>query len=183
MKNIIFGFLIILLGILLLLDNLNILDFYNVIFTYWPVLLIVIGIYYLLKNYKIAEKHTETSPDLVQYSSVFNDFKLEINSKNFKGGTISTVFGDIILDISQAEIADGKHILKLNSVIGDLIVKVPENYNIGFKSSTLIGSLKIFDKSSNGLLKSLYLEKNLSPNLNKKFYVITSQLIGDLKIN
>lgn len=182
MKNIAFGLILVLVGFLLLLDNLGVLDFFDVILTYWPIILIIAGIYFLLRNFQQIKNYKEKSSDLIHYSSVFENIQLNINSKNFKGGSISTLLGDIVLDISQVELAEGEHMLRVSSVFGDLIIKVPEKCNMSFNSSTVIGSLKVFNKSSNGLFRSLKLETSFTQNLSK-FHIITSQIIGDLKIN
>lgn len=183
MKNIIFGLILVLLGCLLILDNLGVLDFFEVILTYWPILLIIIGIYYVFKSPQRNEEKKEKSADLIHRSSVFEDIQLNINSKNFKGGSLSTLFGDIILDISQVEFAEGEHILKINAAIGDIIIKVPDQYNIKYDNSTIIGSLQVFDNNLNGVFRNLKLETHVAQNLNHKFHIITSQIIGDLKIN
>lgn len=183
MKNFLLGIVLILLGMLLLLDNLDVLDFFETVGTYWPLLLILVGIYYIFYKGKHLERDKNIQNDLIHQSSVFNDIDLTIESKNFKGGSVSTFIGDISLDISNVELKDTNKILRVSSFIGDIYIKIPENYNLSFDCSTALGDLKVLDKSSNGLFRNLKFEVVKSESSIQKIQIITSQLIGDLKIN
>lgn len=184
MKNFFLGIIFILLGVLLLLDNLEVLDFFETIGTYWPLLLIFVGIYYILysKN-KELEKHKNIQNDLIHHSSLYRDIDLKFESKNFKGGSVSTFIGNINLDISNIEFSGGEKILRVNSFIGDIFLKIPDKYNLSFNCSTALGDLKVLDKSSNGLFRNLKFEVVKSESTSQKIHIITSQFIGDLKIN
>ncbi len=52
MKNSWFGIVLIVLGVIFLLDNFGIVTFHRLLHSYWPVLLIIYGVYILLKNRK-----------------------------------------------------------------------------------------------------------------------------------
>lgn len=182
MKNFLLGIFLVLLGVLLLLDNLEVLDFFETVGTYWPILLILIGIYYIIYKGKEHKNNKNIQDDVIRKSSVFSDIDLAVESKNFKGGLISTFIGSINLDISNIELKANDNILKLNSFIGDIFIKLPSSYNFSFNCSTALGDLKVLDKSSNGLFRNLKFEVVKSENPNQKIHIITSQFIGDLKI-
>src|SRR5437867_10046801 len=109
-KNLFIGFILITFGVLFLLDNLGVADFGEMIHDYWPLILILWGVSLLTRKRK-SPPEVRSSPtaqpldrELLHESSVFGDLFLSISSQNFKGGSLSTVFGDCDLDLSRAAI-------------------------------------------------------------------------------
>src|SRR5271169_1370318 len=87
--------ILITLGVLFLLENLGIADFGTIISTYWPLILILIGIRIF---FRYGRSSTQSSPagsvntgatqelnaSMVNNSNVFGDVDLKINSKEFR---------------------------------------------------------------------------------------------------
>ncbi len=191
MRNLFWGLVLITLGVLFLLDNMEIVDFSYLIRTYWPVIFILWGIHVLLRkkqqsHIEITTEPSESVGDLIHRSNIFGDESFSVNSQNFKGGSISNVFGDIDLDLSKAIIADGEHVLRLNSVFGDTIVQAPKDCGIAVTASAVFGDLKVFNEKAGGLFKEI---KFTSPDYHtplangaKKIKIQVSQIFGDLRI-
>jgi predicted membrane protein len=140
--NLWWGLVLIALGVLFLLDNMNVIEFGEAIRTYWPALLILWGVSVLLRRSSrsaasaggseeaaapAAEAHEVFSdrderPDTehINYSSVFGDVSLHLVSTHFQGGTVSTVFGDTTIDLSAVTLADGESTLKVSGVFGNM---------------------------------------------------------------
>ncbi|MDI6779549.1 MAG: cell wall-active antibiotics response protein LiaF [Bacteroidota bacterium] len=185
MQNLFWGILLILLGLLFLLDNMGVADFGEVIKTYWPVIIILWGIHLLLRKkgtsvITITKNETATNTDLIHRSNVFGDLSIKVTSQNFKGGSISSVFGDCHIDLLNAQIADGEHPLKLNSVFGDTIVKLPKDCTVMINASVLLGDMRILDEQTSGFSKDIQVT---SPNFNvaqNKLKLNVSLVFGDI---
>lgn len=173
------------MGLLFLLDNMDVADFSEVIKTYWPAIIILWGIHVLLRKkgtsvITIIKDENITKTDLIHRSNVFGDLSIEVTSENFKGGSISSVFGDCHIDLLNVKIADGEHALKINSVFGDTIVKLPKDCTVMINASVLIGDMKILGEQISGFSKDIQVT---SPNFSvaqNKLKLNVSQVFGDI---
>lgn len=122
--------------------------------TYWPLLLIIIGLFLVLgrfipnKSRKVYHGEgrerifDENGTDYIEKNMVFGSSEQIILSQNFEGGEVNTVFGEVILDLRKAKLADGPVNLELNTVFGSLILYVPADWKIQMKTSTVLGSFQ-----------------------------------------
>jgi len=199
------GLLLIALGVMFLLDNMNYLDFGEVLRTYWPALLILLGISVLLRRTVFsptssgsapggasapsAEVHEvfgdraeRTDTEQVNYSSVFGDITLRLVSASFKGGTISTVFGDATLDLTSASLAEGENRLKVSGVFGDLRVLLASSTPYALSGSSLFGAVEAGGQKRDGFSSALSLQSPDYGSASKKLHLDLSQVFGDVTI-
>ena len=180
------GFLLIALGVIFLLDKLDIIDFGDFISTFWPVILIAIGIKLVLnKNTDGSTESKETltlSEQTVKYSKVFGDIKLHVDSQDFNGGSISTVLGEIDLDLAKSNIKAGEKILNLSGVIGEISVILPKTLKVSVKANVTVGDIKILDITDDGFFINRTYQSKGYETAKKKLYISVSQVIGDIEI-
>jgi predicted membrane protein len=142
---------LIIIGLLALLDGFGAIDLWGGFWRLWPVLLIVWGFSMLRKRGR-AERHegrrvfgdtveTTDSP-FVNHSSAFGDISISIRNEEFSGGSASTVFGTISLDLSGVARITGYGQLDLHAVFGDIAVKVPGHLPVEVRSSSVFGDVK-----------------------------------------
>jgi predicted membrane protein len=121
---------------------------------FWPVMIIAMGVLFILRprgrcrdndvayinqdntstdtGSKIEsanvpwERVSDTS-DFFKISSVFSGVKRTILSKDFKGGSISCVFGGAEIDLTQADI-NGKVVIRIEQVFGGAKIMVPPTW-------------------------------------------------------
>ena len=115
------GFLLVGLGVVFLLDKLDVMDFGEFFSTFWPLILIGIGLKLVLNRNTggsdESKKETLTlNEQNVKYSKVFGDVKLRLESQDFNGGSISIMIGEIDLDLSKSNVKEGEKILTLSGV-------------------------------------------------------------------
>lgn len=120
---------------------------------FWPLLIILVGLIMIFKPRRrytsefyrnrwerkynrYGDKHfcsykegSTSSEDILQMDIVFSGFKKNIISKDFKGGSISCVFGGGDLNLSQADI-NGTVVLKIEQVFGGIKIIVPPNWDV-----------------------------------------------------
>ncbi|HTR98449.1 MAG TPA: cell wall-active antibiotics response protein LiaF [Bacteroidota bacterium] len=200
-----FGFVLIAVGIIFLLDSTGVIEFGEVLRTYWPLLLVLWGLWLLARG-KRTERHPgapaggvagagaaapggafmpaapAAAGDSVQSSNVFGDLEIRVTSPSFRGGAVSTVFGDLNLDLSPGGLADGEHQLTMSGVFGDERLVLPRGGAVEVTAHTLAGDIVVPGQTREGFSVSL---KYTSPGFDtaaKRLRVSVSQVFGDIHV-
>ena len=132
-------------GILLFLACRDILDFDIIWKLTIPVILILIGINLIFKDKidrKIENKNKEIKEKgetLEEYCATFGEVRQEFNNQEFKGASLTAVFGSTDLDLRKA-IINGDTLIKTCAVFGGIEIMAPENVNIKVKSTPIFGA-------------------------------------------
>ena len=181
------GLLFVGIGVLLLLDSLGQLDFEDFIGTYWPVLLILIGIKMLLaggprSSFRAGDIDTVETTAKVNVKHTFGDVRLKLDSKEFIGGNISNVFGNIEVDMENIRLKEGIHHLELKGVFGDLVVILPKNAPVSVTASTSFGTGRIKDRSSSGIAGDLVYTTEGYHQAESKLAIEAHQTFGDIRV-
>lgn len=189
------GIILVTLGILFLLDNLGFASFGDIISTYWPVILILIGVRIFFRygnspTQPYAEgQHTvitgmtqESSASLLHSSNVFGDVDMKITSKDFHGGSISNTFGDMNIDLSEMQLADGEQLLKLDGVFGDLHVLVPKDMEIFVTAHSLFGDVRVLGNVKTGIGQELSHTTPSFGGSTKRLRLYCNQVFGDVRV-
>ena len=203
--NLWWGMTLIVLGIMFLLDTMNIMDFGDFVRTYWPGLLIIWGVSILLSRSRVSrvssgggtvnssspvegvndlfnDRNENPESELVNYSSVFGDLSLRPQSGNFKGGTVSTVFGDTTLDLTSSTLADGENRLKLSGVFGDVSIMLSPSMPYTIAGHSLFGAVQAGGQKRDGFSSTLTLQSPEYSTAGKKLFIDVSQVFGNITL-
>lgn len=161
------AWILISLGVIFLLTTNDILE-WSEIWKYWPAILIIIGISFITRH-RVKPVPATTGEDEIQSSVVFGDIDKNIKSEKFKGGSISTIFGDTDIDLTKSNLDENGAVVNVSTVFGDTDIRVPETWPLDVQSSAFLGELK--NKASNEIKKS-----------GKRLIIKSSTIFGDLKI-
>lgn len=126
-----------LIGVFFLLDDFYpAFDFRDFI---WPVLVISIGLFIMLRSLKTNPQRKgydpvlvdaeESADDVIDSTVIFGGSKKNVISKNFRGGEAVTVFGGTELNLMQAELP-GPVVLELTQVFGGTKLIVPAHWKV-----------------------------------------------------
>jgi predicted membrane protein len=195
-SGIFWGGILILLGALLLLDNFYYLDFGDIISTYWPLILVVIGIkmIYDRGRYRVegeesfesfassAEEGGKSSKDGLSESNVFGDIQLQAASENFRGGSVSNVFGDIKLDLSEIKLARGITKVFINGVFGDVTIIAPKGIPFKARTNSVAGDIMVRSNKKEGLFTKLEHTEGDYDKAAEKLYIQCSIVFGSINI-
>jgi predicted membrane protein len=146
-----FGFLLILAGVVLQLNRLGIthLDFADL----WPIALIAVGLVLMWgsletrgflrgkKAFQDFKDHvTGASGPLTMLNAVaiFGGCERRVAGQNFQGGRATAVFGGIELDFRDADI-ENEAILEVNCVFGGVEIRVPETWHVHSRNLPVFG--------------------------------------------
>lgn len=202
MHNIIFSFpaIFLIIGIIILINSKNniagyifvFIGGYNILQDYfhiplnrfaedfWPILLIIFGIYILLKNREkeskfhkgqnskfstndFEEKDSQnSSQDFLDDFIIFGGSEKRILSNNFRGGKIITLFGGTDIDLRQATLAQGTSILEVVTIFGGIDLYLPKDWNViinvipvfgAFDDERIINPDRNYDNSKTLIIK------------------------------
>ena len=189
------GLVLIAFGAIFLLDNLGYIDSEYVFENFWPLVLVFIGLSMLIRRPRrfkqedlgggttTGEKRMfESSSDFVSRSAVFGEVDAKVYSKNFTGGNCSVVFGQIEIDLSEAQLAPGTSSLRLNSVFGSVRVTVPRGMEFSMNASLVAGELRINDNKRGGLFESSHYKSDGYDAADRKLMILASQVFGDIRV-
>ncbi len=189
----IWGTVLILFGFLFLLDNFGIMDFGYFIRTFWPLILVIIGIKIIMdkrrggpvkdeKNNSGSINEPVRSSGTFSESNLFGDIRLKSDSQKFTGGSVSNVFGDIHIDLANVQLDQGAIRLYISGVFGDLTVIMPENISYRVKASAVAGDLMVFGNKREGVIPSLEHQSENYETSSSKLNLQTSIVFGSVNI-
>jgi len=133
--------------------------FFNLDFVdLWPILLLVLGLWLILKrngrhtihhaNFTPGAEQSKTaqpssaasqSYDYIDEVCFFNSINRVIHSENFRGGKITTIFGETKLDLTNAKLAPGENNLEITTIFGGIKVRAPQNWKILVNVTSVFG--------------------------------------------
>ena len=194
-NGVFWGALLVLFGILFLLDNFYIIDFGDFISTFWPVILIAMGIKMLMQrrndhtdqdNRLAASSPVETQNQFVQNSfsenNVFGDVILKVKSEKFSGGSVNNVFGDIKIDLSESK-PDGSMIkLFTSGVFGDITVIAPAGIPLRVKANSVAGDITVKGNKKEGLFPNLNYQATDYETAEQKLIIQSNLVFGSINI-
>ncbi len=103
---------------------------------FWPLLLVGIGAYLLYKRKDkpvndAGETASQPEPDdYVNDTAIFGGGKKMLNTKNFRGGKLTAVFGGSEIDLVDCELAEGTNYLDIFAMFGGTDISAPADWNI-----------------------------------------------------
>ncbi len=130
-----------LVGIILLLGVNDIISFELISKLILPLILIIVGVSLIFKDVissKVKEEIKKAKRSNNIYSSSFGSKKMIIEDK-FIGCEVNAVFGEYILDLTEAEINDNC-LIKTSAIFGEVKIKVPEKVKVQTISTSILGS-------------------------------------------
>jgi lia operon protein LiaF len=190
------GAMMILFGALFLLDNLNVLDFGDVMRNFWPLILVAVGVKIILSRKSPDQGNWQQPPpdaslgavpagfstDYLSESRFIGDISLQVTSTAFQGGTASNFIGDINLNLSDIALAEGQRNLAISGFIGDVTLVAPKNVPYSITASLAIGDLVMFGRKEDGVGVNRNFKSADFDTAITRLNIRISFFIGDIKV-
>lgn len=139
------GFILILIGGFFILPEIYVLP-YNFRRTFWPVLLILLGIFILSRSglFRRGEVVTAedgpTGPqDYFEEVNVFSGSERRFNGKNLRGGKITSIFGGSEMDLRGSTLSSGNNVIEVFYMFGGSSITVPQDWHVVNKVTAVLG--------------------------------------------
>ena len=149
-KNSIAGWIFLFIGGIVLSGRIFDFSARSFISDFWPLILIGIGLYILLNRRssgngsgaESASSNQDTSQfstDTIDESSIFYSSKKIITSDSFRGGKITSIFGECELDLTNSKLAEGPQVIDVLALFGGLKLFVRQDLKLDVKVTSIFG--------------------------------------------
>ncbi|MDQ7063419.1 MAG: LiaF-related protein [candidate division KSB1 bacterium] len=189
------GIILIVLGVLLLLDQMGVMDFEDFVQTFWPLILILIGLKMIFfpKEKPVQEEGVVAGPPRARVAQVeseehideqriLGEIRRKIQSQNFVGAKYSVTFGDIDLDCRDMTLSPGQRTLFLSVVFGDIRLQLPERVPYLVRASVSAGEAEVGPERGSGLFIQRTLKSADFDSATTRLIIVASTVFGDIKI-
>jgi predicted membrane protein len=200
-RNLTLGLIFIGIGLIILLSNLEIfyfnIDLIDLLYTYWPLLLVIWGLSLFRKgrNQEVAESElvpmtsagaipntedipiSETRrPQPEQMHKIIGDIVIRPQGKAIRSASYSVLIGEIFIDLSKAEAPKEPVKIFLNASIGSVRVMLNPAIAYRISATAIIGDVSINENKDSGFQAKLDWENEMAGNLVE---IHLNTLIGD----
>ena len=157
------GFIISLTGVFLLFSKASVLYpdiklYEQFISTFWPVLIILVGVAILLSaifpelnkarhrkarcNDNTTPNQSENNDGKINYNLTFSGTEQVLLDPVFKGGNIDITFGGMELDLKRTSLAEGDTYLYVKVVFGGIEITAPDHWDIEIRQNRFAGGIE-----------------------------------------
>ena len=137
-RQFVWPLIIVVAGVLLQLRQLDIVNF-NVWRVFWPILIIALGLSVIF-NRTYSHKNV-TKKELDEQTAVFAGSKIKNESKDYKGGNITAIFGGVELDLREAAIKS-EATINVSAIFGGVTLLVPLGWTVKSKIMPIAGGVE-----------------------------------------
>jgi len=145
-KNIVWGAILVVLGLLLLFDAFGVIDFWWNFWKLWPLLLVWWGIQLLRRGRGdgsvvegFGDRTLRLTDETISQDGIFGDIRITMAGEVFRGGDVSNVFGDVFVDLAEVTRVEGEARLLVKCVFGDIRIRLPKNVEYTIEGSSSFG--------------------------------------------
>ncbi len=111
----------------------------------FPVLIIAFGLYIMLRRksipYNWHRRHNKETVDLdiLDEVAIFSGSERVIISNNFKGGSVTAIFGGSEIDLRSCKLAEGDNLIDVLTLFGGTTLYVPKDWVIKVSVTPIFG--------------------------------------------
>lgn len=178
--HMLFGLILLCLGVFFLLDGIFgwRFDFSDFLRFFWPVMLILIGIYLLRRRTR-----SRYFPEGTAFNTrMFGDVHLNAADLGPNGLDTDIGIGDVRLDLTGNNLPDKEHRIQINAGIGDITVVLSPDIPVSARGGAGIGSINILGKTGGSLGGSVFFESEQYHSASCRLSVDLKAGIGDISV-
>lgn len=165
------GVVVIILGVLFLLGNLFNIDIGAL---FWPVLLILIGLWVIFRPRMVPEGTAVTQKFL---GDIERAGPWTVTNEDF-----SNFIGTLKLDLRQADILPGDTYLRFSGFIGDVDIIVPEDVGVFVDSAAFVSDVKALGNKQESFLSPVRLKSGNFSQAKRRLHLKVNSFIADVDV-
>lgn len=183
------GLILVGLGVLFLLNNLNVIDF--TFKNLWPIFLIILG-FAIIKGSFFRHKHIirfhhkdkngeqgsmgtccpgisrDVDSDYINVSAILGGVEYRFSNKQLKGGKATAIMGGCEIDLRDADMEEGSIVLDTFAFWGGIEIRIPTDWQVVMRGTPILGGMEM---------------RTVSPeNPNKQLIIKGSAVMGGIEI-
>ena len=119
--------------------------------TYWPVLIVALGVGILLERNNVGRRRAVPIPDApeiltddestIDVSATFSGANRTVTSQSFAGGSVAATFGSVEVDLRQAKLRENGADLQVSATFGGVTLHVPRDWVIHQNGSSVLSGV------------------------------------------
>ena len=181
--TILFGVILIVIGFLALLDNLRIVSFWSALGKLWPLILIALGVWLLVKRRHLTWGEKVEIREGRKYSKAFGDLKIDSPGMDPHGTDVEMGFGDLEVNLTKAGFSDRENVIHLALGFGDIKVWIPSEIKAKVSASCGAGDIDILGKTAEGLGRTVDYQDEDYDSSQKRLRIFAKLGFGDIKVS
>ncbi len=110
----------------------------------WPIALIVVGIYIIRRKTPTTadiEAESAEDKDLIEDTAIFSGGDKVITSHNFRGGTLTAIFGGSNIDLTTSKLSPRSANIEIFYLFGGSKIRVPQDWNVELRVTSIFGGM------------------------------------------
>ena len=113
----------------------------------WPLIFVFAGIHLIRRTVQkpaAGEPYSEQSADdgdRVEDIAVFSGGDKVVNTKNFKGGSLTAVFGGSNIDLTMSDIQQPSAEIEIFYMFGGSKIRVPKGWQVDMRVTNIFGGM------------------------------------------
>ncbi len=131
--------IIVAIGLVLLAASLQFIPVSALTFI-WPLALIAVGVWILFNRASLTRR-TGSDPDNVDSFVIFGNVETLSRSQQFRGGSAVSMFGEIKMDLREAQPTSENATLDATSIFGAIAVRVPRDWRVEVSGAPIFGAI------------------------------------------
>ena len=139
------GIVILVVGLMLVIDDWLWIDIS--IWDLWPLIFVFAGIHLIRRtmqkpgNSEPATERDHADGDRVEDVAVFSGGDRVISTKNFKGGSITAVFGGSNIDLTMSDMQQNSAEIDIFYMFGGSKIRVPKDWQVDLRVTNIFGGM------------------------------------------
>jgi predicted membrane protein len=188
------GMILILVGGVMLLDRMEVFEFREVFRTWWPLLLVGLGVWSILRRTPLRDAAPEPFPGVagnvrkvsttesVAETTLFGSVHVDVCSPDFKGGRVSTIFGACTVDLMGASFGEGDHTLAVDTIVGKVTILVPVLSAVNVSADTVLGSVIVNGRKREGFFPAGEWASDRFATASSRLRIDASAVLGEVVV-
>ncbi|PWL29676.1 DUF5668 domain-containing protein [uncultured Roseivirga sp.] len=139
------GLVVLVIGLIFVIDDWMRVDIS--IWELWPLIFVFAGIHLIRRTVQkpaAGEPYSEQSAndgDRVEDIAVFSGGDKVVNTKNFKGGSLTAVFGGSNIDLTMSDIQQPSAEIEIFYMFGGSKIRVPKGWQVDMRVTNIFGGM------------------------------------------
>ena len=132
------GAIFVIVGILFLLNNLDIIVFS--VGTFWPIIIIIFGIA-IIKYSVWGSYRSPICSDNCDLSFILGSGEHKFTSNQFKGGKLAALMGGGTIDLRDADIQIDNAVIDVFVFMGGIDIRIPRHWQVNIQGAPILGGI------------------------------------------
>jgi len=106
----------------------------------------------------------------------------DLSGRTIDDAVVSTVFGDISLDLQRADLPEGETQLTLLCWLGTIHVRVPEEVGVDVTAQAMVGAVDILGRREEGIVRDIHVQSRGYAERSRRLQMRLSTFVGEIVV-